>query len=238
MRKTQQRPFFLRKAKTVPHTQPLLIYFYTLFSHCTTCRDHLLPFIINKMLRSDRINMMELIDYIMSLHLSLSDPSSRLPSPLCSLWQSKPCLTTRNMLLMKQIEQRLRQWQSCQCNRVRYPFWAACGNGPPQRSNGQGQAKEGKDAKREERRGRRQCVCHNKLLSMTKQHWLPSNTAPDMCFSMCVYMHVLDCTSICTPKCSRGDIKAQPLFLIMLHFGLVITKSLMQDVNAESCARI
>lgn len=40
------------------------------------------------------------------------------------------------------------------------------------------------------RGGKRQCVCHNKLLSMTKQRWLASSAAPDTRVSLYVCMRV------------------------------------------------
>lgn len=114
------------------------------------------------------------------------------------------------------LELGLSQYESCQCNRVRPTTpHTACGNGPPWRSNDR--ARKKRESNGEQRK--RQCVCHNNLLLMTKQRWKAASAAPDTRVSLCMRMRVPEFAYICASKClrSKSDIKVQSLSLIVLH---------------------
>lgn len=190
---------------------------------------------MSKMVTSDLTNMVEhdaitLMWYISLIHLLSFAPQST------GLRLSGLYLTTRNMLLLTQ------QISGAQAEAIPQPpmkqgemraprsVWKWATVTFKWESEKKGEKRWGAAGGE---RGKRQCVCHNKLLSMTKQHWLASSTAPDtrvsLCVCVCVHPTVRD------PKLTS---KYGPPVFNYVTFSLVITKSLMQDVNAESCALI
>lgn len=159
-------------------------------------------FMITQMLRSDMTNIVEPIYHqvfpLMWYSRSLSDPLHSLPSPPHSPWLSGHCLTTRNTPLMQQIagaQAEAIPKLPMQQGEWRAPHsmwkWATATFKCESEKKSEKDGEQGESAReRETEGGKRQCVCHNKLLSMTKQPWPASNTAPDTRVSLCMCMRV------------------------------------------------